>query len=240
MRPVAAILLAAIFAGTPACRKTPPSLATGIDLAGVDRSVASGDDFNAYANGGWIKATPIPADKSRYGIFSILADETRKRTLTIVQEAVQAGTASSGDTRKIADFYASFMDEGAIESKGIAPLQPELDAIAAIADRRALAGVLGGQLRADVDPLNNTNFGTENLFGVWVSQGLMDPSRSFPYLLQGGLGMPDRDYYLSKTPHMVGLRKQYQAHIAATFKLAGFWPPKPPGSTGRCCSTRPD
>jgi predicted metalloendopeptidase len=226
MRPLAAILLAAAIAGAPACRKTPPSLAAGIDLAGMDTSVAAGDDFNAYANGGWIKATPIPADKPSYGIFAILADETRKRTLTLIQAAVQAGSAASGDTRKIADFYSGFMDEAAIESKGIAPLKPQLDAIAAIADRHALARVLGGQLRADVDPLNNTNFETGNLFGVCVTQGLTDPSHSFPYLLQGGLGMPDRDYYLSATPHMAELRKQYRAHIAATFKLAGFEDPE--------------
>jgi Predicted metalloendopeptidase len=206
----------------PACRKTSPSLAAGIDLAGLDTSIAAGDDFNAYANGGWIKATPIPADKSRYGIFAILADETRKRNLALIDEAAKAGSNASGDTRKIADFYASFMDEAAIESKGIAPLKPELDIIAAIANRRDLARVLGGQLRADVDPLNATNFQTTNLFGVWVTQGLADPSKSFPYLLQGGLGMPDRDYYLSTTPHMSELRKQYQAHIAATFELAGF------------------
>ena len=191
----------------------------------MDKSVAPGDDFNAYANGGWIKATPIPADKSSYGIFAILADETRKRTLTLIQESAKAGSAASEDTRKIADYYSSFMDEAAIESKGIAPLKPQLDAIAAIADRHDLARVLGGQLRADVDPLNNTNFETENLFGVWVTQGLTDPSHSIPYLLQGGLGMPDRDYYLSTTPHMVELRKQYQAHIAAMFKLAGFADP---------------
>ena len=126
----------------------------------MDTSVAPGDDFNAYANGGWIKATPIPADKPSYGIFEILADETRKRTLTLIQEAAQAGSAASGDTRKIADFYASFMDEAAIESKGIAPLKPQLDTIAAMADRHDLARLLGGQLRADVDPLNNTNFET--------------------------------------------------------------------------------
>lgn len=188
----------------------------------MDTSVAAGDDFNAYANGGWIKATPIPADKSRYGIFAILADETRKRNLALIDEAAKAGSNARGDTRKIADFYASFMDEAAIESKGIAPLKPELDTIAAIANRRDLARVLGGQLRADVDPLNATNFQTTNLFGVFVTQGLADPSKSFPYLLQGGLGMPDRDYYLSRTPHMAELRKQYQAHIAATFELAGF------------------
>jgi predicted metalloendopeptidase len=222
LRPLAAILLAAAVAGAPACRRTPPPLTAGIDLAGMDKSVAPGDDFNAYANGGWVKATPIPADKPSYGIFEKLADDTRQRTLTLIQEAGKAGSSSGGDAPKIAAFYSSFMDEAAIESQGIAPLKPRFDAIAAIADRRDLARVLGAQLRADVDPLNNTNFQTDNLFGVWVAQGLTDPSRNYPYLLQGGLGMPDRDYYLSATPHMAALRKQYQAHIAATFKLAGF------------------
>jgi len=99
------------------------------------------------------------------------------------------------------------------------------DEIQAIASRRDLARVLGSQLRADVDPLNNTNFETMNLFGVWITQGLADPSSSFPYLLQGGLGMPDRDYYVSSKPSMADLRKQYQAHIAAMFTLAGFTDP---------------
>ena len=82
--------------------------------------------------------------------------------------------------------------------------------------------MLGSQIRADVDPLNNTNFETLNLFGVFVSQGLADPENSYPYLLQGGLGMPDRDYYLSATPQMADLRTKYQAHIAAMFQLAGL------------------
>jgi len=220
--PVAAILLAAIAAAAPGCRKAPSSPAAGIDLAGMDTSVAPGDDFNAYTNGGWIKATPIPADKPSYGVFTMLADETRKRLLSLIQESAKAGSAAGADTRKIGDFYASFMDEAAIEAKGIAPLKPQLDAIAAIADRHALARALGAQLRADVDPLNDTNFETGNLFGVWIAQGLTDPSHNFPYLLQGGLGMPDRDYYLSTTVHMAELRKQYQAHIVTMFKLAGF------------------
>jgi putative endopeptidase len=217
----AAVLLAAAVAGTPACRTVSPSLAAGIDLKGMDTSAAPGNDFNEYANGGWIKATPIPADKPSYGIFTILADETRKRTLKLIQESGSSGA----DARKIGDFYSTFMDEAAIESKGIAPLKPRLDAITAIANRHDLARVLGSQLRADVDPLNNTNFETENLFGVWVTQGLTDPSHSVPYLLQGGLGMPDRDYYLSPSPHMAELRKHYQAHIEAMFKLAGIQDP---------------
>jgi len=196
-----------------------------IDTAGMDKSVAPGDDFSAYANGGWLKATPIPADKSSYGIDPILADLTRKRTLELIDDASKASSPASVDVRKVGDFYASFMDEAAIESKGVSPLKPQLDAFAAIADRAALARAIGGTLRADVDALNNTNFETDHLFGIWVTQGLEDAAHTYPYLLQGGLGMPDRDYYLSASPHMAELRKQYQAHIEAMFKLAGFTEP---------------
>ena len=178
------------------------SLPSGIDLAGMDQSVAPGDDFNAYANGGWNKSTPIPADKSSYGASSVLVDETRKQTVALIQDPVNAGPNATPDARKVGDFYASFMDEAGIESKGLAPLKPELDAIAAIADTRALARVIGGTIRADVDPLNATNFQTEHLFGVWIAQGLTDPDHNTPYLLQGGLGLPDRDYYVSTSPKM--------------------------------------
>ena len=224
-RSLAAILLAVAFAAAPACQKTPPPLSAGIDLAGMDKSVAPGDDFNAYANGAWLKATPIPPDKASYGIFTILADETRTRTRSLIEEAAKGTSAGNADARKIGDYFASFMDEAAIESKGLEPLKPPLAEIAAIADRHALARAIGGRLRADVDALNDTNFETGNLFGVWVTQGLEDPSRSYPYLLQGGLGMPDRDYYVSPAPHMAELRKLYQAHIAAMFQLAGIADP---------------
>jgi predicted metalloendopeptidase len=217
---LALILLAAALAATSACKTAP--LASGIDVAGMDKSVIPGDDFNAYANGGWMKATPIPADKASYGIGSVLADETRKRLLALIQESVKAGSATDNDAREVGDFYLSFMDEAAIELKGIAPLKPELDSIAAIKNRQDLSRTIGAQLRADVDALNNTNFETGNLFGVWVTQGLTDPFHSYPYLLQGGLGMPERDYYLSTSPRMAELRKQYQAHIQTMFQLAGF------------------
>ncbi len=193
------------------CSKTPDPK-SGIDLTGMDKSVAPGDDFNAYANGGWMKATAIPPDKSSYGVGEILVDQTRQRTRELIE----------ADQGKAGDYYRTYMDESAIESKGAAPLKPELDSIAAIADRKTLARVIGSKLRADVDPLNNTNFETNNLFGVWITQGLADPSKSYPYLLQGGLGMPDRDYYVSESPKMAELRKKYQAHLEAMFKLAGF------------------
>jgi endothelin-converting enzyme/putative endopeptidase len=94
--------------------------------------------------------------------------------------------------------------------------------IDAIGDKAALNRALGASLRADVDPLNATNFFTENLFGIWVAQGLQDPAHNTPYILQGGLGMPDRAYYLSDSPKMADLRAKYQAHIAAMLKLAGY------------------
>ncbi|HTA47132.1 MAG TPA: M13 family metallopeptidase [Bryobacteraceae bacterium] len=188
----------------------------------MDTSVAPGDDFSAYANGAWIKATPIPPDKASYGTGSILADETRQRLRDLIQNAAKTGSPANSNARMVGDFYSSFMDEAGIEAKGLAPLKPQLDAITAVANRTDLARVIGSQLRTDVDPLNNTNFQTSNLFGLWITQGLTDPTHNYPYLLQGGLGMPDRDYYLSATPQMANLRKQYQAHIEAMFRLAGF------------------
>ncbi len=113
------------------------------------------------------------------------------------------------------------MDEAAIEAKGLAPLDPALERLAAIPDAQALARSLGSTMRADVDVLNNTNFYTANLFGLWVAQHLDDPGRYLPFLLQGGLGMPDRDYYLDASPRMAEIRTRYQAHIAAVLKLAG-------------------
>ncbi len=114
------------------------------------------------------------------------------------------------------------MDEAAIESHGLAALKPHLDAIAAIHTPRELAHALGLSLRADVDALNNTNFHTANIFGLWVAPSFNDPDRYAPYLLQGGLQLPNRDYYLSSSPHMQEVRTKYQAHIANLFRLAGL------------------
>ena len=198
------------------------SLPKGIDTAGMDTSVAPGDDFYAYANGGWTKATEIPADKPTYGVISILIDRTRQQTVDIIQDPANTGANASVDARKIGDFYASFMDEGGIEAKGLTPLKPQLDAIAAIQDKKALSQVIGSTLRADVDPLNATNFQTEHLFGVFVAQGLTDPDHNMPYLLQGGLGMPDRDYYVSTNPKTAAVRTEYKRHVTAVLGLAGF------------------
>src|SRR5258708_24945652 len=130
--------------------------------------------------------------------------------------AAPAGT----EARKIGDYYASYLDEATIDALGLKPLQPTLARIAAIKDKKGLAAEFGRELRADVDALNSTNFDTDHLFGLWVEQDLNDPKRYAPYLLQGGLGMPDRDYYLSPDTHMLADRAAYKAHVAKVLTLA--------------------
>jgi putative endopeptidase len=112
------------------------------------------------------------------------------------------------------------MNVNAIEARGLKTIQPELDEIAAIKDKSSLAHVLGSELRADVDALNNTNFHTDRLFGLWVSPDFDKPERNVGYLLQGGLGMPDRDNYLSKDEHDVAVQTKYRQHIETILKLA--------------------
>jgi putative endopeptidase len=214
-----------------ACRpaksaEAPAASATqGLDVAGMDRSINPGDDFFAYANGAWLKSTEIPSDRSSYGVGAMLVELTNKRTADLIQEAASGKSNASAEARKVGDYYTAFMDEAGIEMKGLQPLQATLDVIAAIEDRQGLARVLGSMLRADVDVLNATNFYTDNLFGLWVAQDLNDPSHYSPFLLQGGLGMPDRDYYLDSSPQMAAIRMKYQPHIAMVLRLANIVEP---------------
>lgn len=192
----------------------------GLDLAGMDRTRVPGDDFYGYADGAWMEHTQIPADRSSYGSFSMIAEQTLKDTRSILEEEA-AKTDAHGAAARIGSYYAAFMDEAGIEARGIAPLKPELERIAAIGDKNALARALGQSLRADVDLLNATNYYTPNLFGLWVSANLLQPEQYAPYLVQGGLGMPDRDFYL-EGGRMQELRTQYAAYIANLFELAGI------------------
>ena len=197
------------------------ALAVGIERDAMDTSTAPGDDFWTYANGAWAKAHPIPADRSSYGVDAVLTEETKKRTVDLIQAAAQNAKPGS-DAQKVGDYYASFMDESGIESKGLTPLQPMFAKIAAIGDRTALARYLGEGLRADIDVLNATHLYTDNLFGLWVSPSFQDPTRYSPFLLQGGLGMPDREYYLSDADAMKKARTAYLAYVTAILRLAGI------------------
>jgi putative endopeptidase len=197
---------------------SPPS--AGIDLAGMDTSVKPGDDFFRYANGTWLATTEIPPDRSTYGLDAGLTEQASRRTRELLEQASRSNAPAGSDERKIGDYYAAYMDENAIEAKGLEPLKTQLDRIAAIADRQALAQFIGRTVRADVDPLNNTELHTHHVFGAWIAQNFNDPAHNIVYLLQGGLGMPDREYYLGNSPNMTAVRDKYRAHIAAVLKLA--------------------
>ncbi|SFU68452.1 M13 family metallopeptidase [Pseudoduganella namucuonensis] len=215
-------LCAALHATQPVHAATDaPSTATAAPSA----AVLPGDDFFAYANADWLRTTRIPADRGSWGGMSQLADDTNQRIVKLI-EAAGADQHAGAEARKVADFYRAYMDEAAIEARGVTPLAAELQHIKEISDKAGLTRALGASLRADVDPLNATEFHTENLFGLWVAQGLNDPRQNMPYLLQGGLGLPDRAYYLEDNERMHKLRTAYQAHIAAMLKLAGLSDPE--------------
>jgi len=232
--PIAVVLAATACAGTsstPATRPAPPTTAPApaagavagpIDLGAMDTSVRPGDDFFAHANGKWLATTEIPPDRASWGAAGELEERLRMQTRALLEAAASSNAAPGSLERKVGDFYASAMDEAAIEEKGLTPLQPALSRIAAVKTRADLATYLGEDLRADVDAMDCTTFHTSRLFGLWVAPDLNAPARSVPYLLQGGLGLPDREYYLSTAPKMVETRERYRAHVEAVLGLAGI------------------
>jgi putative endopeptidase len=193
----------------------------GVDLKGMDRSVQPGDDFDGFANGNWRKTAQIPADRASTGVFLEVFEKAEKRNAELIKAAGEGHPAAGSNQRLIADYYKAYMDQATIEKAGLTPLKPALDAIDAIGDKAALSTTLGAQLRADVDPINATNLDTGHLLGLFVAQGLEDPTRNMPYLLQGGLGMPNRDYYLKTDKDMVDTRAKYAAYVEAVLKQSG-------------------
>ena len=225
-RPPSSFLLVAVAlaAGLP-LRHLPAQSRTaapgpGLDLAGMDRSVKPGDNFFEYANGTWLAHTEIPGDRSSYGAGAILSELTGRRVAELIQKAANSSAPAGSGVRKIGDYYTSFMDSAAIDAAGIEVLRPTLDTIAALHDRTDLARFLGSTLRADVDPLNATDMHTGNVLGLWVAQDMDHPTQYSPFLLQGGLGMPDRSYYVDSSSSMASIRARYQAHVAAMLGLA--------------------
>ena len=157
----------------------------------------AGRHFYEYANGDWIKRTEIPPDRAGVDVWTKLGDLSNKRMAELIAEIAKSNPPAGSSSRKVADLYNSYMDEAGIEAKGLAPLRPQLDAIAAIHNKQELAHALGETLRADVDAFNNTNFHTPNLFGLWVAPGFNDSGPLCALSDAGRMGLPDREYYLS-------------------------------------------
>src|SRR5574338_57288 len=193
----------------------------GINTTWMDKSVMPGDDFFAYSNGTWFKTTEIPADRSSAGAH-VIADQQREKNTRELFEAILKAKPTSGNDALIANYYNSYVSTDAIDRARLAPAKADLDAIARIADTRQLSAAIGSTLRADTDPLNATNFQTENLFGIFVTQGLTTPGEQLPYIMQGGIGLPEREYYLSNDAKMAELRPKYKAYIAQILGLAGY------------------
>jgi putative endopeptidase len=177
----------------------------GFDTAGMDKDIAAGNDFYGFANGTWAKNTPIPADKSNYGMFTVLDDLSRERTRQIIEE--QAKDPNS----RIGAAYASYMDEAAVEAKGLSPFQPWLNQVRGLKSRAGLA-----ELYAQARKLQ---IGTP--FGGFVGQDDKAPDQYILQFYQAGLGMPDRDYYLSKDPKLAETKAKYVQHLTNMLTLAG-------------------
>ncbi len=185
----------------------------GFDAAGMDTSVKPGDDFVAFSSGKYMAALQIPADRTSFGMASGLNDLSRERTRAIIEKAAASNAAPGSEAQKVGDFFASFMDEAAIEAKGITPIRQDLDAIAAIVTKADLAAALGRDLR----------MGVAGPIAMGVGPDRKNPDRFVVQGGQGRLGLPDRDYYLDdKNPAFFAARGKYKAYIATLLGLAGY------------------
>jgi len=203
------LLATVILAAAPAAAEAPKFAPWGVDLTAADAAVKPGDDFWAYVNGGWDKRTQIASDRTYVGIDSVLNDQIDKDVRSII-EAKAANPQASGQLgQQIGDLYASWMDTATIEKLGAAPIKPYLDRIAAIGTRVQLADVFG-------------QVGMPSPFGTFIAPSNDDPTRYAVYLVQSGLGMPGRDYYLLSGEKYDTYRAAYLAYVTRIQELAGI------------------
>ncbi|WP_207435817.1 M13 family metallopeptidase [Sabulibacter ruber] len=198
---------------TPAASASEPEVkGIGLNMANLDRSVSPCEDFNLFANGGWLKANPIPASESRWGSFNELADNNNKTLRSVVDAAVRVNNASKGSsTQLVGDFYAAGMDSAAIEQAGLTPLKPELDRINAVKDRAYLLQTMA----------HLKTIGRGGVFGFYVGQDDKNSTQYIVNITQSGLGLPDRDYYTKTDARSQSVRQEYQKHVANMFQLLG-------------------
>jgi len=181
----------------------------GFDAEGMDTSVKPGDDFWTYANGRFLKDLQIPPDKSRYGIDYIVGDIAEKHVRGILESTDQPSGADAADAIKTRALYHAFMDQERVDTLGAKPLQPDLAAVRAVKTRQELA-----VLQSKVGTFQGS------LFGIDIGADAKSPDRYAVYVGQGGLGLPDRDYYLK--PEFAAKKAKYQAYVAQMLRLAGW------------------
>ena len=207
----AALVLSPIAVASSAGRG-PQLGAFGIETEWMDSAVRPGDDFHRHASGKWLAADRIPADRSIYGSFERLRQQSEERTRAILEAAAKSTAAPGTIERKVGDLYASFLDEKRVEKLGRSPIEPELKRIAAIATRDDVHAWLERSAnRASFIPMR-----------VWVSADEKDANQYAVSISQGGLGLPDRDFYFNAEPRSVDIRDKYIAHIGRLLTLGGW------------------
>lgn len=190
-------------------------MVSGISKKDMDTLINPGDDFDAYVNGNWNKTTKIPADKSSYGAFDMLLDKSEKDVKAIIEEAAKGNNAEGSDAQKIGDFFASYMDRKERDAIGLKPLQKEFAAVDAITDYNSLASYFGEANRK----------GYSIPFSFSVYNDFKDPNKYSLVTWQGGISLPDRDYYLSNDEAMLKIRTAYKTHLEKMLQLAGIEKP---------------
>jgi putative endopeptidase len=181
---------------------------SGLELAALNRSVDPCSDFYQFACGGWLAANPIPADRARWGRF----DELREKNLDVLRRVLERAAAGRDQsTKKIGDYYATCMDEATINRRGAEPLAPDLKNVASLQSVERLPELLA--------ELHKT--GVNALFGFGAESDFKDASTVIAIVAQGGMGLPDRDYYFRDDARSVEIRKQYEGHVAKMLTLAG-------------------
>jgi putative endopeptidase len=212
---IAVLVLAAaalaIAQQTPSPNAKPTPEVHGINPADMNTSVQACQDFNQYANGGWLKANAIPSDQSEWGSFSVLEEQNRESLHKVLEKVSKATNAPGSDDQKVGDFYLTCMDEAAIEAQGAKPLQGELAAIDKIAS--------ASDLEAEIARLQLV--GVNAVFNFGSDQDRKNSSEVIAGAYQGGLGLPDRDYYTKTDDESKKLRDQYLAHVTKMLTLLG-------------------
>jgi putative endopeptidase len=204
--------LACSFACAQQSAAAPSKPEPALDVTSMDRSIDPCVDFFKYSCGGWIKNNPIPPDQSSWDTYSKMQDENRSRLRGILEAAAAPDPARNAATQKIGDYYSSCIDEKAIEAKGTDPLKPGLERIAKIDSKAEIADVAAVMVHSNA------------LFRFDSAQDFRDADQVIAEADQGGLGMPDRDYYVKEDPKSVDLRKAYVAHVQKMFELLGDQP----------------
>ena len=211
MKPIFAI--AVVCAGLYACSNKTSETKNKADIlsSNIDSSVKPGDDFFQFANGGWMKRDSIPSSESGWGIGNLVLEENYNRLKKINEDAVRAKAAEGTITQKIADFWQSAMDSAALDKAGLTPLQPDFDKITAAKDVNSLMAVVAELKRK----------GVGCMFGDYIAQDDKNSEVMAYKLDQGGLGMPNREYYFNTDARTVNIKAAYKDYLLKTFKQLG-------------------